>query len=207
MMRHIYSSRLVFVLAQIYSAISHWHKGIPINWKPYKNILSTGIKEFFIHFENRTGLQYILDDKNIDVIYLSRSDLVRRYVSMLHMEKTKIVVNRGISPPRKKIYVDIPDMLRTLAIMQAEVDYEKAWIKQIANSGHRIFEIRYEEYFVSDTSIKMINENLFEFLGVTSIEVRNTHRKILSGSFSELIENYDEFLRALKNSVYSSSLE
>jgi LPS sulfotransferase NodH len=165
-----------------------------------------GIKEFFIHFDNRTGLEYILADKSIAVIYLSRSNLIRRYLSMVHMQKTKVVLDRGASATRGKFHIDISDMLRTLAILKDEVASEQAWISQIANSGHKIFEVKYEEYFLSEATIASTNKRLFQFLGVEPIPATSTHRKILSNCFVELIENSDEFFGALKNTEFADYL-
>lgn len=193
-------------MAQVYSALSHWRRGVPINWKRYNNTACIGIKEFFIHFESHTGLEYILSDKRINVIYLSRSDLIRRYISMLHMEQTKVVVDDGRAYTRTKVKIEIADMLGTLAVMQEEVNAEQVWMKRIANAGHRILEIRYEDYFASDDALLTNNENLFNFLGVPPAVVNNEQRKILSGRLSDLIENYDEFCRALKNSCFAAYL-
>ena len=204
--QHVYTSRLFFFLAQAYSAIAHLRRGIPINWKRYDTTSNLGIKEFFIHFENRSGLQYILSEQNIAVIYLSRSDLVRRYLSMRHMEQTKVVVDYGTATARKKIHIDIADMLRTLDAMKKETDDEQAWMSNIASAGHRILEIRYEEYFASDESIARHNGLIFEFLGVPPINVCNKQRKILSADLCDLVENYGEFCQALNNSPYATYL-
>jgi len=204
--QHVYTSKPFFFLAQVYSAVSHLRRGTPVNWKCYSTTSNIGIKEFFIHFESRSGLQYIFSDPSIAVIYLSRSDLLRRYLSVLHMEQTKVVVDYGTTTTRKKIHIDITDMLCALDVMQKETDDEQAWMSKIASAGHRIIEIRYEDYFESDESIARHNELLFEFLGVSPITVSNKQRKILSDDFCDLVDNFDEFCQALRSSPYAAYL-
>lgn len=199
---YIYSNIFFFYLAQSYSALSHILRGAPINWKRYSNTFSIGVKEFFIHIDEHPGLQYLLTDRDIKVIYLSRSDLVRRYISLLHMQQTQIVVAHDESNRRIKIRVDVDAMLESLDIMQKEVAQERAWMNKIVQAGHEIFEIHYEEYFASAESITDINQHLFTFLEVDVVPVNNTHRKILTDNYAELIENYEEFCSALQNTPY-----
>lgn len=203
---YIYSSRVFFYSAQIYSACVHFLRATPVNWKSYKRTLTIGIKEFFIHFENHTGLQYILADNSISVIYLSRSNLVRRYISMLHMQATQIVVAHQDCLNRKKIRVDISHMLKTLATMSKEIEQERAWMEKFIQAGHPIFEIKYEDYFCTEEALIKTNEALFRFLDVTPIAIKGTHRKILSHDLTDIIENYEEFSQALLASPFASSL-
>jgi hypothetical protein len=122
------------------------------------------------------------------------------------MEQTKVVVDYGSATTRKKIHIDIADMLCSLDAMKKETDDEQAWMSKIGSAGHRTLEIRYEDYFVSDESIARHNELIFEFLGVPPITICNKQRKILSPDLCDLVENYDEFCQALNNSPYANYL-
>jgi len=201
-LEYIYSSHVFFMAAQMYSSFSHLRKRKPIKCKYRRHIKHIGVKDFFINFESRAAFDFILNQPEIDVIYLSRCNILRRYLSVLHMAKSNTAVSESSHPKVHQVKVDIKHMLQTLMILEQEVMKEEAMLKRIEKAGHRLMRINYEDYFKSTATIELINKKVFQFLGVEGIALLSKHRKILPNSFSDIIVNDQEVMSALKGTVY-----
>jgi len=206
-LEYIYSSRVFFILAQIYSSFSHVKKGKPIKYKHYSHIQCIGVKDFFINFESRAAFDFILNQPEIDVIYLSRCNILRRYLSVLHMAKSKTATSEGVKLQVHQVQVDVKHMLHNLMILEQEVRREEAMLKRIEEAGHRLMRINYEDYFKSAKAIESTNKKVFQFLGVKPIALLSEHRKILPNSFSDIIINDQEVMSALKGTAYEVYLQ
>ncbi len=201
-LEYIYASHVFFIAAQMYSSFSHLRKSKAIKCKYRRYIKHIGIKDFFINFERRGAFDFILNQPEIDVIYLSRCNILRRYLSMLHMEKSNAAVSETSNLKVHQVRVDIDHMLHNLMILEQEVRDEEAMLKRIEKAGHRLMRINYEDYFKNTTTIESTNKKVFQFLGVKAIALLSEHRKILPNSFSDIIVNKQEVVAALKGTVY-----
>ncbi|MBL4759577.1 MAG: hypothetical protein JKY80_01820 [Mariprofundaceae bacterium] len=205
-LEYIYSSRLFFYVAQLYSSLSHVQKKKAVHFKRYSEVKSLGVKDFFINFELRDVFDFVVRQPEMSVIFLSRTNILRRYLSMLHMQTSKQVLSERGSINIHRLNIDIEHMLKALADIVIEVEKEKAMLDCLANAGHPILHLSYEVYFSSSESISDTNCKVFEFLGLDSIEMQSDHRKILPESFEGIIENYREFTNALQGTVYEKYL-
>jgi hypothetical protein len=88
-----------------------------------------------------------------------------------------------------------------LDTLEKEIADENRLLMELRKQ-HRVFQIRYEDYFASDTSILSYNRQVFEFLGVEPMEAQSRHQKILPQAISEMVANYDEFCASLANTKY-----
>ena len=201
----IYSSKTFFYLAQFYSAFSHLRKGKAPRFKLRHRIKTIGIKDFFIKLRERNAESCLENDKELLVINLYRENALKRYISLLFMEETGVVVatDRGKDKP-KKIRVPLENVIEMLDLYQSETTGQLALVHRLP--AHRVFNLRYEDYFASDDSKAKYTEQLFTFLGVEPIPIQSSHKKILSTRLEDIVENYQELHDCLQDTEHSQYL-
>ncbi len=199
-----YHSRAIFYAAQLYSARAHRKANKPVNFKTYRHVVSVGTKDFFLSVKNAGVTDYYVSRPEIAIIYLSRENLLKRYLSGVFMRKTRIAASETAVKVEKGV-IDIEHMNKSLAVMDNEVAHELAVMSTLAH--HRVLSIKYEDYFKSEASILDYNRRVFEFLGVDVIAIKSEHKKILPQSIRDLVENYDELKEHLKGSHHERYLE
>jgi len=196
-LEYIYSSSLFFRLAQLYSAYCHWKKGQTINYKKINDVKSVGIKDFFFLFEKRHVFEFVLKQSDMDVIYLHRSDLLRRCVSLMYMEASKIAFVEGNQLAVKKINIDVKKLREQLLVLEAEVQKEREMLEEVEMRGLRVLYLSYEDYFKNSESIVEGNKKIFKFLSLDPVSLESGHKKILPDNYSDIINNYAEFRDSL----------
>lgn len=204
-LNYVYSSKTFFYTAQLYSAYSHLRKKKPINFKKWRNISQLGTKEFFLNYLDKNAVSFLIEHRELDIIYLYRENRLRRYLSGVFLQKTHIVSSEK-KLQVSKVHIDPADMMKHLEIMDKEIEDEKNIINQLEN--RHLLSINYEDYFVDENSILSHNQKIFEFLGVEPIlTAKSQHKKILPHRIVDLVENYDEFCACLKNTKYQQYLD
>jgi hypothetical protein len=205
-LEYVYSSRTFFYGAQLYSALSHLRKRKRLNLKSLRDVTNIGIKDFVAQFQRDPGaLDFLAERKDIAVIRLHRENLLRRYVSLLSMRRNGVVAAEGETRRLGKVTVGVQEMLQDLELMEQQQGYEMSMMARLR--GHRLFVLKYEDYFASAESMAAGNKGLFEFLGVPPVAERSAHHKILPRDWTEIVDNYDEFRRAVINTRYEKYLD
>ena len=200
-----YSSRMVFYAAQLYSAYSHLRKHKPINFKWRGRVKTIGTKDFFLNVKTKQVEKFYLSQPDLAVIYLYRENLLRRYLSGVFLRNTKIAATEA-KVSIEKVTIDIGQMMNYLENLEKELAYEKTFLTELTQQ-HRVFQLRYEDYFASEASILSFNRQLFEFLGVEPMEAQSRHQKILPQAICDIVANYDEFCATLANTKYQQYLD
>jgi LPS sulfotransferase NodH len=204
-LNYIYNSKIFFYSAQFYSAYSHIRKNKPINFKKWGNVSQLGTKDFFLNYRNKNAFSFLFDHEEIAIIYLHRENRLRRYLSGVFLQQTRVVSSEK-QLEISKVYIDTTQMMKYLEILDREIEDEKNIISQLKN--HRLLSLKYEDYFADENSILTHHQQIFEFLGVEPIlAAKSQHKKILPQSMADLVENYDEFYACLKNSQYQQYLD
>lgn len=202
---YVYSSGIFYYAAQLYSALSHVRKAKRPRLKRLRNILGIGIKDFFTHFQGDTlARDFLVRNDDIAIIRLWRENLLRRYLSLVSMQKSNIVATER-AVPHAKITVNVDDMLDSLRMMEQQRLAEANFLAELR--GHRLLSLRYEDYFASHESIASYNQQIFAFLGVGPMRDQSHHKKILPLEFAEVIRNYDEFKAGLSRTHYAHYLD
>jgi len=203
---NLYSSSIYYYAAQVISLFSHLKKRKPSNFKTKNNITSIGIKDFAFLLKNRCLEDYLASNQDIKVIYLARKNQFNRYLSLLNMQITgQVKSETGNATKVSKFSIDIEDLLSSLKTYEAEMFIAEDILKDVSPS--RILRIYYEDYFNNEENIQSTNRKVFEFLGVNSIDIYSSHKKILNNSLEELILNFQEVKEALAASPYNRYLE
>jgi len=200
----IYSNNIFFYLGQVYSCFSHFRNGRRMNFKFKREIESIGIKDFFITMGRREGaFQYISNHPEIKVIYLYRSNILNRYISLVFMGEN----NRAVSYKKiknKKLHINIEDLLEKMDTFSLLRKEEQEFIASLKN--HEVLNVEYEEYFEDSNSINFWNKKIFEFIGLDDTAELSQQKKILSNTLKDNILNYDELVSSLKGTEYEQFL-
>ncbi len=202
-----YQSRILFYTGQCYSAYAHWKADKPTNFKTYRNVTNIGTKDFFLNVRAKQVEDYYLSRPEIAIIYLHRGNLLKRYLSGVFLKKTRVAATEEKPLAVEKVIIDLSQMKKSLAAMEQEIANEQRILVALDQHRHRLFPIKYEDYFSSEESITDYNQRLFEFLGVKPIAIKSQHKKILPQAMPDLIENYDEFSNSLRHTQYEQYLE
>lgn len=200
----IFNSPFIFYSAQLISHISHYRRGIPANLKKRGKIKSLGVKDFSFLIQRRNLADWLINQKNIKVIYLYRENLLKRYLSLVMMERTGVVKSEK-NMQTLSVNIDINNMLSELDLYKAQRDYEEQIIEKIQED--RVVRLCYEEYFSSEKKMASENNKIFDFLGVSPIKSKSSHKKINSDNLATLIENFEEVKSSLKSSCYKKFIE
>ncbi len=132
-------------------------------------------------------------DCDIKVIFLHRENLLERYVShQVVMKQTGVtnVKSGGAVPKVMPFRVDLQDCLADLAQTRRRTEeFRRAF------AGHRTIETSYERLV---RAAQAETDGLFAFLGVDSAPVAMGTEKIVRAPLTELIINYAEVERAVR---------
>jgi hypothetical protein len=202
---YVYNSKTFFYMAQFFSAYSHLKKKKPINFKRLGKIKNLGTKDFFLNYDKKNCVNFLIKNEDIAVIYLSRGNRLRRYLSAVFLKKTHIASSEKTLKVQK-VKIVPAEMMTTLKVLDKEIENEKKIVSQL-EKNNRLLSIKYEDYFADGEAIFTHNQRVFEFLGVTPLPLKSQHKKILPQRMYDLVENYDEFCACLTDTKYRKYLD
>lgn len=201
----LYRQSTYFYLAQCYSAYSHLRKKQPVNWKSRYDTQTIGIKDFFVNVKQDNLYNYFLDSKEISIIHLKRSNILKRLISAMLMHQVGVVSTTENSTENKSFEIDIEQLLAKLKRDYELNVEENAFVAKLSKK-QPFYQLSYEDYFSSPESTSKHNSQIFDFLGVESTQVKSKHRKVLSQNLADIITNYDDIERALKATKFEQYL-
>lgn len=200
----LYNSSSLYYLAQAWSAKQHLLKHKPINFKFRSSIETLGIKEFGMHFQRQRLDDYLHRNPDIAVIYLYRENILDRYVSVLSLQRNRVVLSEQANTRIAKMTIDIEQMMASLDVLRGELDYTHRLVESLPRD--QVITIRYEDAFKDGRTLQAMCNDVFQFLGVDAIAEQSKQKKILSRSLDQVIDNFDDFQSAIQRSPYSDLL-
>ena len=197
-------SRAPFYAAQVYAAPARWRERRRISIKRWSQVHSVGVKDFVFLLDKHLLHDYLVHRSDVRVIYLHRPNLLQRYVSLQTMSKTGLVKTEASVMNEFRMVVDIDDLLMKLSVLDAEEKLGESLVSRIP--PERILSLDYDEYFGGPGGPVSGNRQVFDFLGVASLDVSSGHRKIVSTPLEQLIVNFDSVREALRKTCYERYL-
>ncbi|MEM7760652.1 MAG: hypothetical protein AAF298_21345, partial [Cyanobacteria bacterium P01_A01_bin.40] len=173
-------------------------------FKNYNQIKSIGIKDFSINFKRRRIANYLMNQTDILVINLYRENSLKRLISLEAMQTTGVIALRK-NDKSQKLHLPTDKILNQLEVFEREKNDQFNMIKSFPES--RVMNISYESYFADNQQQNKINQQILDFLGVDALAINSKHKKILSSSLSNILENYDEVCKLLLKTKYEKYLE
>ena len=194
------SSRIAHSIGQWRSTKAHGERGGTRKAKPFSSIRAIGFKDFFFLIE-RNDLADFVKHGDFRIIYLSRTDSLARAVSLQRMAVSGQAVQHQ-AVKNQAIVIDTDQLVRDLDAMAEEQKGEDALIAAIDPS--RLMHIEYQDYFFDPKRMDVINQSMFEFLGVAPCTVQAEHRKISGASLSNEISNLEMVKTVLSKSPHAA---
>lgn len=208
-LNYLYDSPAAFYMAQLYSAWSHVKRAKPINFKFLGNIKTIGIKDFSMNFKKRNMSNFLVENTDILVINLYRTNQLKRLLSLQNLKGTGIVAvqTSGSPPPTrpKTMHADLERLMEYLEIYESEIEEHHQMVKGIPQD--RVLHICYEDLFSSQAATKHYRNRISEFIGISVLETASTHTKILPDNLSEIIDNYEEVSKLLSGTRFEKYLD
>ena len=140
----LYKQSTYFYLAQCYSAYSHLRKKQPVNWKSRYNTKSVGIKDFFVNVKQDNLYNYFLDSKEISIIHLKRSNILKRLISAMLMHQAGVVSTTENSTENKSFEIDIDQLLAKLKRDYELNEEENAFAAKLSKK-QPFYQLSYEQ--------------------------------------------------------------
>lgn len=163
-----------------------------------RKVNAVGFKLFYYHPEDSSDKSiwnYLIEDKSIKIIHLTRDNILRTHISRLIAGKNQLWVNdsgKDVNLADRKVKVNIDEFLQDV-----EVTTKYQYEVEEKFSNHDLIHIRYED-LIQNKSTKM--SEIFAFLSVKPLKTTSDLTKQNSESISEIVSNFDELSQKLKYS-------
>jgi LPS sulfotransferase NodH len=159
-------------------------------FKPHAPALKAiGLKLFYEYYEDprySSSFNYVVNRKDVRIIYLVRRDILKVYVSLKIAQKTNVwsSVKSATNEPRPQITVDRHDYMR---FREEHLRHRTLFLALFKD--HPLLEVAYEDLAQNP---RPILESVQEFLGVRPRTLFTLLKQQNPGSVASLITNYDE---------------
>jgi len=171
-----------------------------------KSIQLVGFKIFYYHpldADDNWVWDRVYNDISIPIIHLTRTNLLRTYLSRQIADKTHVwrdeKGNKAVDTEDKRVTLD-PDECK------AEFIKTEKWVKEADACivGHRVLQVTYEE-LTGDGQEACLNR-IQEFLKVNPLKLSSGMNRQNAEDIEKLVLNYDELARSLKGTEWERFL-
>ncbi|MDH3646252.1 MAG: sulfotransferase [Gammaproteobacteria bacterium] len=160
-----------------------------------------GLKLMYNTIRQYPALEKWIFEQNPNVIHLTRENLLRKYVSMVRLNITRVAHIKAESSMKKKVNIDVKNFIEFADSHTATVAMYRDRLLQVSP----YLELSYEEFFADTGAAK---DNILDFLELGNQEMPFPEmKKIGSNDLSDDIENWDEVCNALVDTNYEKFLD
>lgn len=173
--------------------------------KKPKHIKYVGFKIFYYHpldSEDKEVWEYIKKDKNIKLIHLTRSNILKTIISRQIADKTNVWGNKNrenIQLVDKQVEINTEQCFNEFELTQESENKTRNEFKR-----DFFLEINYED-LINDSQNKM-NE-IFNYLNLEETKVKSSYKKQNKEDLKDLVINYNELKIAIEQSKWSYLLD
>lgn len=159
----------------------------------------------FIHHVKRIGrrIKY-LSDRNWKIVYIRRVDTLHQSFSNIVAQET------AIWHRRKDEEKEIPEFQLTISKERLfhQLRVRERWLEKERKvlDGLPFFEVVYEDMLKDNTCWQETMQHVFGFLGVDNAPVSSGLLKSYPKPYADIVTNYEELVKSVKNSPYSYML-
>jgi LPS sulfotransferase NodH len=164
---------------------------------------AVGFQLMYSQLRDYEYLKKWVTSNNINIVHLTRKNLLKLYLSRLvarksgifhSFEKTENVI------PFQKVFVDSKNILPRMKNMLKE----REGIRNIFSRNASV-ELPYEDFF---SNYKEVSQKVFSFLGLEDVTLEFPNlEKINPEAVKQIIENYDEIAKTLKGTPFQEFLD
>jgi hypothetical protein len=203
-LNYVYQSPAFYYGAQAYSAFSHLRHFQAPRLKRRGALHSLGIKEFVINLGRYDGMPFLASRPEIDVIYLHRDNLLRRYLSGVQLKRSGVAASEKTSKGVGLLQVNLDHLMLHLEAMASETAQDRVILDGLR--GNRVLNLRYEDAFLSSSTLSQMAEQVFHFLQVEPITNVSQQKKLLPRRIEEIVANFDEVSGRLQATPFARFL-
>jgi hypothetical protein len=138
-----------------------------------------------------------LHDEDWKIIYLYRTNVLRRSLSSLAARQRNMRHFHGNAKKLRKIHVDCETLLNRIRESEERVELDQQILKDVP---HLLIE--YEKDLLDQSLHSQTCDKIFKYLGIPSVEVKTKLTRTSTDDLSKTIENYDEVKATLENTKY-----
>jgi LPS sulfotransferase NodH len=203
---NIFAEKLIgSFLESLYDNPKHSGPWVDLNtWDDYQSRQpqeiekSVGFKLMFSHLKDYCFLKKWIQSEKIKIMFLRRNNLLKMYLSNIRMQKQGL--DHSTAPiAQDKMFINPKTILSDLDRASKTFDEIRLIFPQ-----NSYLEITYEDFF--ENTLNVATE-IFDFLDVVDMKVSNPSlKKVNSDSTQNIIKNYDEVCRVLKDTPYGKFL-
>lgn len=173
--------------------------------RPWKDISAVGFKMFYVHARGDAGARrawdYLIENEDISVIHLSRTNLLESWVSLRVASITKEWVWYAGSAAKR---TQVPPLTLDPSECEAycnQILAQRQWAAE-AFRNHPTLEIEYEADIVQRYQATM--DRVHDFLEVPRRPARQVLEKQAKRKPHEQISNYRDFEEHFRHTLYES---
>lgn len=144
-----------------------------------------------------------LDESGYKFIYLRRCNRLYHALSQINAIKKNKFHHRLDDGKLKyrPIKIDIPELLDTMDVTEATTKRYQGFLNKIPHLS-----LTYENNLQDSTSHQATADRVFEFIGIPSTLVTVNLLKLMPSQLSDIVENYEELVEAVKVTKYAHFL-
>ncbi|MFD1001721.1 sulfotransferase [Ohtaekwangia kribbensis] len=159
-------------------------------FKPHATALKAiGLKLFYEYYEDArysNSFNYVINRKDVKIIYLIRRDILKVYVSLKIAQKTNVwsSIKSAENEPRPKIAIDRNDYIQ---FREEHLRHRRLFVTLLKD--HPLLEVAYEDLVQNPQPVL---KSIQQFLGVKPKALFTLLKQQNPGSVESMITNYDE---------------
>jgi hypothetical protein len=134
------------------------------------------------------------------IIYLHRDNYFLHAISDLRSEKLKVwhELKSNKNSADKKIHISYEEMIEALEFRERNRIKEEECLRNIEH-----YSVSYEDDLGNAEKQKVFAKDMLQFLGLSETTLDTKLQKVVKGSLSEVIENYEELEKQLLTTRFS----
>jgi len=182
-----------------------WKK-LPYSFIYYRRLRSVnelyGFKLFYDQLLRPARVIHILHKMGWKIIYLKRNNIIRQVISeIIATDTAQWHRTEDDTMNERKFHISVDKFIAGIAGRLALRETESNILRTLPH-----FTLNYEESLENKADWQNSLNNVFQYLGVKEAFVQSKLRKMYDRPYSEMIQNHDELLEAIKNTKYSKLL-
>jgi LPS sulfotransferase NodH len=143
--------------------------------------------------------RYLVSNEDIRVIHLRRHNLLKVHVSTLLMDKRKNL-QATANERSKTVWIHVDPQKAIAKIRKAQARFD-AYDRQFAR--HPLLQVSYEKLIDRDGITEDARSRICDFLGIAQLPMTSPIVKLNPESLSDMVTNYGELEKAIRDSEFA----
>ncbi|MCS3631973.1 hypothetical protein GGP55_002584 [Salinibacter ruber] len=153
--------------------------------------------------EPEAFIHRLWEEGGFQILYLRRTNLLRHALSNIRARREQFHQKKDDIPAEAQaLRVDPDRVMDWIRSSEALGAYEKRLLEDVPHRS-----LTYEKHIRNPEAHQQTIDDICAYLGVESVPIESSYRKIAPPSVREGVANYDELVRRLRETPYEKYLE